>query len=285
MAILIAILIVLHHFVNCAKGVIMKHRKTSLLAWALCGIIIVAASLNAAAILANRSADINVFKIAQVVIAALMAIVFAAVAALIVSRQPRNVIGWLLIAPALVIVIPADQYLKGFPSASDTPTVTLLLALWYSGWAWLLLIFPILFIPLLFPTGRPLSPRWRWLIVIGLGMCAFLIFFATFISTLGGPTGLGWTVPNPIGFLPEESFPYTLWVVVLLLLTVSSAASLFVRYRRAAGDCPGDDAAGACEPVAEADRRRRTVTVVKQKGVGGGMKRDFRSVRREERQE
>ncbi len=40
-------------------------------------------------------------------------------------------------------------------------------------------------------------------------------------------------MPNPIGFLPGDSFPIALWAVLLLSFAGLCVASLFVRYRRA----------------------------------------------------
>jgi hypothetical protein len=145
----------------------------------------------------------------------------------------------MLMSPAIVLVIPVERYINQFPTAPPEPGSLLLLALWYGQWSWLLLIFPILFIPLLFPTGQPPSPRWRWLIVAGLVMCAFLLFGATFAAEIGPISGEfadAWTVPNPIGFLKPDaySFPLVLWLISLGIITIMGTASLFVRYRRAA---------------------------------------------------
>ncbi|HFQ94838.1 MAG TPA: hypothetical protein ENK32_12555, partial [Anaerolineae bacterium] len=56
----------------------------------------------------------------------LIPIVFAFVGALIISRQPRNVIGLLLMLPAFVFAIPIDVYLAGFAAAPENVTPLLL---------------------------------------------------------------------------------------------------------------------------------------------------------------
>jgi hypothetical protein len=216
----------------------MKKSRAPLVAWTLFGIIALSVLLQAGLDLAKPGAGGNAFALLEPLLWDLVLVVFALVAALIISRQPRNVIGWLLMCPAIAAAIPAASYIAAYPVAPARVTPLLLLALWFGNWSWLLLIFPILFIPVLFPTGRPLSARWRWIIFAGLGMSAVLVFFATFAAKTGPTSGSqdgAWTVPNPIGFLPEGAFPMLLWVITLGVLTLASAASLFMRYRRAAG--------------------------------------------------
>jgi len=139
--------------------------------------------------------------------------------------------------PAIAFALPAEDYVNSFTSAPPVPPVTLFFALWLNSWNWLLLMFPIFFILLLFPTGQPPSPRWRWLIVFGLSMCAIFILLVTFSQHLTPDNG-DWSVANPIGFIPDGALDgmyfFVPWVGALFTLTVLCAASLFVRYRRAA---------------------------------------------------
>ena len=215
----------------------MKISRTSLLGWLFGGILIILGLIQIPFNLKSLNANADPLALAEGLAWSLLPIAFASVAILIISRQPRNTIGWLLMGhPILIAAFPLEAYINQFSSAPPEPSAWLLLALWLGNWSWLLLIFPILFIPLLFPTGRPPSPRWRWLIYAGLGMCGFLIFVSTFQSTLGPISGEmegAWSVPNPIGFLSMDYFPYGLWFLALILLTVFCFASLIVRYRRA----------------------------------------------------
>jgi len=68
-------------------------------------------------------------------------VVFAIVAALIVSRQPRNTIGWVLMVPVGLYVVsgPVASYIESLAPSSPEPTVPLLLMLWFNNWNWLLL--------------------------------------------------------------------------------------------------------------------------------------------------
>jgi hypothetical protein len=174
---------------------------------------------------------------------ALIPVMFALMGVLIVSRQPRNVIGLLMMLPGLSFAILVDAfmqpYIYGNVPAPDSPSFLFFLIVWFSNWNWILLIFPILFIMILFPTGRPLSPRWRWLVVFGLFIPLLMIFLGTFAETLT-PSGaeLSWAVENPIGFIPAsiwDSYIGAIFTVSLPVFILLSVVSVFIRFRRARG--------------------------------------------------
>jgi len=216
----------------------LNRSKTSLLAWTLFVIITVIAFFSIAADLANRPAADNLFNLIRDLLFDLLAVEFAFIAALILSQQPRNVIGWLMMGPAVMLVLDflATSYLEQFPTAPAELTLPLFLAVMFSNIGWLFLIFPLFSIMLLFPDGSPPSPRWRWILVFGLGMCAFLILFGLSSPTLTLPDNSDWAINNPIGFLPAGAeFPMTPWFIGLIVMTLLCAAAPFVRYRRAAG--------------------------------------------------
>ena len=129
--------------------------------------------------------------------------------ALIVSRQPRNIVGWLLMIPGLAV--PASTLATNWLGAMQPPSQVspaLWLLLWALSWSWILLIFPILHLLLTFPDGRLLSRRWRWAVALEVAMVAIFLGFTAFAQDLGVLVDdeLVWTVANPIGFLPNDLF-------------------------------------------------------------------------------
>jgi hypothetical protein len=110
--------------------------------------------------------------------------------------------------------------------------VLALLAVWFSNWGWLLLIFSLLLILLLFPTGRPPTPRWRWVGVAAIAWGTLFVLMTTLSRRLTTPDLAFY---NPIGVLGKGTVELLsgVWIVGLLVLLAACALALFVRYRRA----------------------------------------------------
>jgi hypothetical protein len=137
---------------------------------------------------------------------------------------------------AFVIDSYLAPYLSGQIQPPASPSFFFLMVLWFSNWNWFLLVLPVIFIMTLFPTGRPLSPRWNWLVYFGAGIVVVFVLLITFAEVLapGSDTTI-WQVPNPVGFLKIEwidaiTGPLLLLFPVWILLC---AVSLFVRFQRA----------------------------------------------------
>jgi hypothetical protein len=168
---------------------------------------------------------------------------FMVVGALIVAHRPGNAIGWLFSASALLAVTGqmAGQYaLYAFLTRPGSlPGATL--ALWYGSWPWWpVLALTLVFTPLLFPTGRLLSPRWRPVAWLTAGVTAVM----TAVTSLQPELSLG-TVPdqviaNPIGvagvgsFLESPAVPAL--IVLLVVLAAAAFGSLVIRFRRSRGE-------------------------------------------------
>ncbi len=214
----------------------LRSKLPAIIIWFLCGVACLLAFIALGNLLILHGPSENSLKLIGDAIWSLIPVPFAITAALIVSRQRGNVIGWLLMVPVFLSIIsaPIDYTMQSITTPPAEPGFLFMLITWFSSWSWLVLIFPLILIPLLFPTGRLLSARWRWVLFLAAGLCAVFLWIATFSEKLG-PTSNDWSIPNPIGFL-DESFIQTFivfWTAGLMVMILSSAAALFVRFRHA----------------------------------------------------
>jgi hypothetical protein len=216
----------------------MSRRTAAWLAWALYGLIMCLSTIWSGVGLLSQDGSRNALYLAGEALISLVApVVFALVAALIVSRQPRNTIGWVLMVPVGLYVVggPIASYIERLAPSSPEPTVRILLIAWFNNWNWLLLIIPLLFIPLLFPNGQPPTPAWRWVGVAAIAWAALFVLLAALPQQINAGTTPNLVFDNPIGVLGKDTVDRLLgvWIVGLVALTIACAVALFVRYRRA----------------------------------------------------
>ncbi|HSK99746.1 MAG TPA: hypothetical protein VK869_05370 [Rubrobacteraceae bacterium] len=162
------------------------------------------------------------------------------ISALIVARrQPRNLVGWIL--AGIVVGVGLSSASLGYVEGSDDPATLPLgvLAVWVAQWAYVVWIsLAVLFLPLLFPTGRLPSPSWRpvaWLALVALVLGA--VSEAT-MPTLEVDTKSGGsaTIANPIGLGQAlVDILYLTGNVLLVVSVIGAIASLVARLRSAGG--------------------------------------------------
>jgi class 3 adenylate cyclase len=159
---------------------------------------------------------------------------FGFLGALVLWRRPGNAMGWVFSAMGLSGTLAAAAPQSGAGSV-----------LGGLGWfTFFFLTFAVL--PMLYPSGEPLSRRWRWALLASLVAYTCFAFLWTFQETLcleidlvEGEEICIESVPNPIGITgvenPEYSVPGTILLFSFLVSGVAGLVSLAIRYRRARG--------------------------------------------------
>jgi len=163
---------------------------------------------------------------------------FLVVGCLLVARRPGNIIGWIFTAVGLLTMAAglAETYARyghAHPGSLPAP----LLAAWVFNWIWypttmLTLVFPLL----LFPTGRSLSPRWRLVVWLAVGITAAYTVLGALSGLLKLPSGR--TVANPIGVagVRVDTGPLNAVLTGLALLSlIAAVVSLVLRFWRSQG--------------------------------------------------
>ncbi len=194
--------------------------------WALPAVMIFATA--ALTIIADGLDPLN-FLILTITIS----IPFYAVGALIVSHHPRQSVGWImwLIGAVSVLELWLECYGQASLSWGQLPGAATARAISEPFWI-PSVILPVTLLPLLFPTGTPLSRRWRWF--------GWLAVMAMLVM-VGPPTFFFWIhrqalVTNPQVPMPaavDATFP--IGAVGVLISASASFISVIVRFRRSSG--------------------------------------------------
>ena len=178
---------------------------------------------------------------AIVAIYIVLSVMYTTLGALIASRHPRNIIGWMFCWSGLAIPagacaqLYADYVIYNEPGAGPAGDV----AAWASSWLFPGGLFATpLFLMFLFPTGKPATRVWRWVCWFGL---AILVMGFTTTALLPGkiePAEFG--INNPFatsGALGELIKTLsTAGQASLPLWFLLGIAALVDRRRRAKGD-------------------------------------------------
>jgi signal transduction histidine kinase len=164
-------------------------------------------------------------------------ITYTLVGALVVSRHPRNPIGWIFSTEGVLFgltLLAGDYTMAGQSGEAKLPGIEI--AQWLSLWIWIpTTILPLTFLLLLFPDGHLPSPRWRpiaW--SAGLGLALYIVSTALHPRPPVDPSPRD----NPFGISGAAGALERLSVVILPLLVVGTfgaLAALVVRFRRSRG--------------------------------------------------
>ena len=162
---------------------------------------------------------------------------FATLGALIVSRRPGNVIGWIFLASGVLggVLMFSGQYATVALAPEGPALPGAALAAWFATLAQNSFSVSILFLVLLFPDGRLPSRRWRPL------ARAMGTFIAASLATVA-------LSPGPLAEFPSAGNPFGVEVATLpgsvsaagqlgvLACVVAALLSMVVRFYRSRGE-------------------------------------------------
>ena len=165
---------------------------------------------------------------------------FMVVGAVIVAHRPGNALGWIFSAIGLlssfgVLTMEYAEYAY-LTNPGSLPGAAV--AAWFSWWWLPILGLIFVFTPLLFPTGRLPSPRWRPVAVVGGLAIAAVTLLGAVRPTLKLQNEEVY-LPNPVGLAgapdPENGALGAVLLGVLAACMAASVVSVVLRFRRSEG--------------------------------------------------
>jgi len=162
----------------------------------------------------------------------LLAVGYSTVGAVAASYRPENPVGWVLCSIGLSwgIAHLTSEYATYALLAAPGSLPAGEAAAWIYSWVWLPGLGFIVFLPLLFPSGRLPSPRWRpfaWFSVV-------LVAAGTILAAFSPGPGVGLSIRNPFGIESLPNLNEQLQALMFALIFIA-AASLVVRLYHARG--------------------------------------------------
>jgi hypothetical protein len=195
-----------------------SQRLASWLAWAVCALSLTLTALDFLFVTMNVSLKTPAYVFWPELTS--LAMGYSVIGAIIASRLPNHPIGWLCCAIGLIAAV--DHFAGEYSLYALVAQPHLLpggrAMLWLQGWFWMLFIGLIVFLLLLFPTGRLPSSRWRPFAWVSVALISGAVIWSSAISP-----DVGFNAP-----------PSPVQLSVLLLGGVA-AASMIVGRRNARG--------------------------------------------------
>jgi hypothetical protein len=212
----------------------MDRRTASWLAWSVWVATLVAMAL--AFLLASLNAPTSSALVTACLSVVILA--FSTVGALIASRRPENPIGWLFCSGAFIWGLGELTLEYGVYALVTVPGALPagVWVAWFGAWArGIGGFFMVLFLLLLFPTGRLPTRRWRVVVWAALGYIV-LFTLVSWLSPVSQDFRLS-SVRNPLGFdLAIMNLLGGVLYLSLPLLLLACGAAVIVRFRRSRGD-------------------------------------------------
>jgi hypothetical protein len=162
----------------------------------------------------------------------LLAVSYSTVGAVAASHRPGNPVGWVLCSIGLSWGVGhfTSEYATYALLAAPGSLPAAEAAAWIYSWVWVPGLGFIVFLPLLFPSGRLPSPGWRpfaWFSVL-------LVVAGTIVAAFSPGPGVGLSIRNPFGMESLPDLNQQLQALMFALIFVASA-SLVARLHRARG--------------------------------------------------
>jgi hypothetical protein len=162
----------------------------------------------------------------------LLAVSYSTVGAVAASHRPGNPVGWVLCSIGLSWGVGhfTSEYATYALLAAPGSLPAAEAAAWIYSWVWVPGLGFIVFLPLLFPSGRLPSPGWRpfaWFSVL-------LVVAGTIVAAFSPGPGVGLSIRNPFGMESLPDLNQQLQAFMFALIFVASA-SLVARLHRARG--------------------------------------------------
>jgi hypothetical protein len=204
-------------------------------AWALCGLAILIVAEGVVLFVLNDFQSSSGWGTGGVfLLICVPTLVFPLVGALVAHREPRNAIGWICLAIgiSLAVLASSGQYAIYAVETSPGGLPAGTTAAWVAEWAYVPAIALLgIHLPLLFPSGRLLSPRWR--IVVWLGGVGAVASAAGAMFLPGPLEDSVASVDNPYAIAGTEPLNLAFGLVALCFL--AAAVSMVTRLRRSTG--------------------------------------------------
>jgi hypothetical protein len=203
----------------------MSTRTAAWLAWAVCAISLAVTALCFLLIALNLSLDTPAYFFWPDL--TVLALGYSVIGAIIASRLPNHPIGWLCCAIGFIAAIDhfGGEYAVYALLAHPHSLPGGMAMFWLQDWFWMLFIGLIVFLLLLFPTGRLPSGRWQpfaWGSVVVILVAVILTASTPLPSSGSEIRGSLEEPPSPIQFS-------------VLLLGLVAAVSVVVGRRNARG--------------------------------------------------
>lgn len=161
--------------------------------------------------------------------------VFAVVGAAIIRRRPGHAVGWVMIGAGVAFSLESLGAAWADASLAGVAVPGAVWAAWGASWlfspAWL---FAFVWLPMLFPNGTVLGPRWRPLVWLGV-VCTLQVVPAALVPELQYDDVRTFG-PNPLGVGTPDGLMEALvdgMAVLVVPLWIAIIAQLVVRHRRA----------------------------------------------------